>query len=747
MRSADFRTLLDRCPADVAFFSTYAFQPTYFERGLLNSRALASARRIVVLMDGSQYRQMQKDGEPTRHLNHRYLLVPVFRKSGVFHPKLHLLASAKGAMVFCGSCNLTQPGCTHNLEMLNAVHIELEEGQRPPPSVALAQQALAFFDAALEANERRTAALARGWIDELKTAYPWLQPERRPRKIDGDLRLHHSLGGTLWEAVQGRIGDERVARVTALSPFYDQELAMLKIMQRAWPDCEFRIVAQQHTSNLPTDVLAGIVPRPALFALTDHQERRLHAKMIAIETSTRTVVVAGSANFTREAWQGINVEACLVWDADGAVEDLLFDGDLKLASIAPEDFAPGDQDQPLADPHSEGGRLYLSEAVLESAGKIRLDYGMDDDVATGEITLRLYPSGRIDPLPPLAVPARKRGQTTVTMADTDCAEMRHAVACELSAVVNGGRVTSHRTWLVQEDALTHVPGEGDPRTKTEREVIESGRGLAYMLAEIEQEDGLEGLVRWLRDHTIHFSDQARQFFGRLRGLPRKRDPFRSDDPQQEEAAAPSEADQQMVQAAIREFADRHRQHRLERHVRKGIIYGLRNFMDIFVAVNSRVFEYYVRDLVKAPMAVGLIIANLDSALRAKAWRDGDGDDHEDIGYLPLLGRKYASEMDLLRERLREANVPGHLCVSLLMAQLARISYEKGIVRPESVLDAQRRSIEVILGELGLDTPTAEERRRALREYEFGLTSTEERVLAEIQAAVGDDGSPDAQGAS
>ena len=398
MRSADFRTLLDRCPADVALFSTYAFQPTYFERSLLNSRALANARRIVVLMDGSQYHQLQRDVEPTQHLNHRYLLVPVFRKAGVFHPKLHLLASSTRAMVFCGSCNLTQPGCTHNLEMLNAIQIEVEEGQRAPATVSLAQQTLAFFEEAIGDSDSRAAKLATDWLEDLKEEVAWLRSTTRQRKVDGALRLVHSLGGAIWPQIRERIGDGAVERVTALSPFYDRELAVVKMMRDAWPDCEIRIVAQQHTSNLPTQMFRAFAPRPELFALTEHQERRLHAKVLTIETANRTYIVAGSANFTRQAWDGTNVEACLVWDTDEEVESGLFDEALRLQRIAPENFASGTEGPPAPDPQAEGGRLYLSEAVLESAGRIRIDYGMDSALLGGEVTLRLYPAGRLDPL-------------------------------------------------------------------------------------------------------------------------------------------------------------------------------------------------------------------------------------------------------------------------------------------------------------------------------------------------------------
>src|SRR5207249_10037028 len=70
------------------------------------------------------------DALPICYLNRRYLVVPVKPAQGVFHSKLSLLVSADSAHVFCGSNNLTQAGCTHNLELLNYLSTDCKSDKR-----------------------------------------------------------------------------------------------------------------------------------------------------------------------------------------------------------------------------------------------------------------------------------------------------------------------------------------------------------------------------------------------------------------------------------------------------------------------------------------------------------------------------------------------------------------------------------------------------------------------------------------
>ena len=126
MKFLDFTSLFDGEPADLAILSTFQLDADFFERRLLRCPALVKARRILVFMDAGQWFKLLRQDIPARLLNRRYLVVPVRRPHGVFHPKLNLLVTGHGGQVQCGSNNLTRSGCLSNLELLNAFTIDLE---------------------------------------------------------------------------------------------------------------------------------------------------------------------------------------------------------------------------------------------------------------------------------------------------------------------------------------------------------------------------------------------------------------------------------------------------------------------------------------------------------------------------------------------------------------------------------------------------------------------------------------------
>ena len=94
-KPASFVELLKGERAELALLTTYNFEPAFFEECLLRTRSLGEARRIVVFVDASEW--ARSDKTRVRGLNCRYLVVPMQRKRGVFHPKLTLLLGAKSA--------------------------------------------------------------------------------------------------------------------------------------------------------------------------------------------------------------------------------------------------------------------------------------------------------------------------------------------------------------------------------------------------------------------------------------------------------------------------------------------------------------------------------------------------------------------------------------------------------------------------------------------------------------------------
>ena len=106
MKFLEYTNLFDHPPAEIACLSTFNSDPEFFERRLLRTEAFEQAQRILVLMDAGQWRKLMTEDVPARWMNRRYLMVPIHRQGGVFHPKLNLLLGVKGVSLHCGTPTL-----------------------------------------------------------------------------------------------------------------------------------------------------------------------------------------------------------------------------------------------------------------------------------------------------------------------------------------------------------------------------------------------------------------------------------------------------------------------------------------------------------------------------------------------------------------------------------------------------------------------------------------------------------------
>lgn len=75
MKYLDCFSMLESEPAYLALFSTFQFDPDFFERRLLRCETLKRARRIAVLMDASQWQDLLNRDVRARWLNRRYLVL------------------------------------------------------------------------------------------------------------------------------------------------------------------------------------------------------------------------------------------------------------------------------------------------------------------------------------------------------------------------------------------------------------------------------------------------------------------------------------------------------------------------------------------------------------------------------------------------------------------------------------------------------------------------------------------------
>ena len=449
----DFAKVFEKAKAEVAILSTYDFDPLYFENRLLRKNTLNEARRILIFMDHHCYEQLGKGEIVSRYLNERYLLVPVRTNHGVFHPKLHLMMGHNGARVICGSNNLTQAGSIHNLELFNVLHIDVSDGV---PNNDLAFAALSFFNHCINLSEGTAGTIAKKWLDELAIDYVWLDSNTINPESPNKVELVHTFGDSPWKWLVRTVEDREPKSINIISPFYDKDLRLLRRIKRTWPETSIKIFAQQQSSNLQGNELAKI-EGVALFHLEIPNNRRLHAKLIAVDFEDECMVLSGSCNFTSAAFDGRNVEAALSIVASNGFIDNFFPEDVSTIRINPEDFIPGGRDEPNP-PVDEENVIRIWGATLNESGLLKFKYDVQITGDLQKLTLVLKVPGEKEPRRSVQIPKDPTSFRDIQLTKGELSELPHAALfCRLEGQVDGKIIQSPAAWIIHEHRLTrHV---------------------------------------------------------------------------------------------------------------------------------------------------------------------------------------------------------------------------------------------------------------------------------------------------
>jgi hypothetical protein len=668
---------------------------------------LAEARRILVFMDGSCHERMARSDVHARYLNERYLVVPVYPGQGVFHAKVHLLVHKDMGTVFCGSNNLTQAGCTNNLELLNVLELPSEGNHEHR---GLLRQAMEFFVACLPICRGAAKQVAETWLNELKAEQPWLMSDVPTSE---DIRLVHTRSGSLWDQLVAAIGNEEPKRLSVISPFYDEDLALLEKIRDEWPKCSIEITAQEHTSNLPVKLLPKFGKAVKLYGVEVSNSRRLHAKLIVAHTTKRAICLAGSANFTSAAFEGRNVEACLLLCGTEDPAHALFDGQLKRSLVEAHLFEPGIEREPSKDVEAESS-ISLLAVALHGRGQMTVQYRVKQPGSLAGLSLALQKHGEEKPSKTMSLPVEPSHFKAIQIDDAVLKAMHGSVRCYLEAEKKDASIEkSNCVWLIQEAKLTYIPGGGAGGDSQERTVRETGRGTTEYLDVLAQREGYQAVVDFLYHLNIKYqSGMSVPHGGGGYGL-QEHDPTLSD-----EAPEWTRSAGKKLEDAIFDFVDRHHDNVLRKHARRGDINGLTNFLDVFVECNKLLYLYYRRGRL-TPFNVQ------DRLLRSIGiFTVGHSvlSDKEYVGYLKRILEEQEGNKRAVTSAIVENRVGEHLSIALYMAQVINCK-ATGKGQPADCLPSHRQKVLTIFKELSL-RPNHESLRGSLAYYPF--LSAEER---------------------
>ena len=540
----------------------------------------------------------------------------------------------------------------------------------------------------------------------------------------------HTYDGPIWSAVKDAIGEKSPTKFFVVSPFHDGDGRICKQLSKDWPGSEVELLVQQGYTNLPVAPLREL---PSFKLSEIHNttgkdaSRRVHAKLFAWESEANGGCLVGSANFTSAAFDGRNIEACLlIRDSYDQIKQL-FDQDLTKRSLSLDDFDPG-VEQPPESGTSKTKSLRLQSAVLLDPEHIRISFSHSLGKNVTALWVAIRTPGETRPRKALKLPLKENSTETLILPESTLTDCNATILASLNAeLADGDLIESVPVWIVQEERLTYEPGEGSSTSKSRIE--DTGEGLPEYLDEIGRRDGVRAVAEYLRHLNIRFNDGIGRLAGKRKFRIRKSDPFQDDVAPEWLLNAKREAHE--VEQAIYDFVDRHVKKKLKKHSQRGNINGMENFLDIFTTLVKVLYRWYIRGVVKRGRLIGHIVTMLEVATSGKNTENEFFD-----GYLYSAYDSISGDTGLLQKVCTDANFCGEVHAALLISQSIRfqpgeVLYGKQIERPKQTLEQQSVMVVDAILECGLEPPSADDVRKALQDYRMFSEDEVEKLIGEL----------------
>lgn len=280
---------------EVSVIATFNAYFPFYEQVLLPHLKSSGSRQNVILMDAEVCGDtLMIDSLRPQFAGKEYFLLPI-KAGGAFHPKLIILLGRQRGLLLVGSHNLTLAGFSHNRELTNRfVMTDTEDVVSRVPF----QTAWAFINAWATQLPESLQHMLHG----IETFAPWLAG---PVSSEDESPLIGVLpkGRSLMEQVGQHI-PQRIKRIIVTGPFFDNDLAFLKHLQKEYHPSEFIIGIDPKTVVI--DAQASEVLPTAKFVTTDclrGGKGYLHAKAVLFEAQDGSeVLISGSANPSKPAW-------------------------------------------------------------------------------------------------------------------------------------------------------------------------------------------------------------------------------------------------------------------------------------------------------------------------------------------------------------------------------------------------------------------------------------------------------------
>ena len=280
---------------DAALMTTFNFDVDFFEKAILGRLIRNSIKRISVFVDAKELAKAVLSGDASS-LGRRYSMNPVFMQ-GSFHPKILLLLGEKKARLLVGSANLTLSGYYVNNEVFNCIDYDSDNSEYRD----LIYEAMSFFQS-MHQDVSHTYQLDNSLLSELNRFRYY-----RPGISNGRVFLIHNLYRSVFDQIQEIMTGQVVREMRIAVPYYDDGLAALGELQKAFKDASTHLYLQQQKSTFPEEVFLSRHSSEKLHIFDKvlaHEKENVHfyhGKTFLFKTDIASYILYGSSNCTKSA--------------------------------------------------------------------------------------------------------------------------------------------------------------------------------------------------------------------------------------------------------------------------------------------------------------------------------------------------------------------------------------------------------------------------------------------------------------
>lgn len=374
-----------------ALFTTYTFNPAFFEAAVLPAAFRPDGCQLRVLVDGGPLASSTR-GSYARYIGSRYAVAPVHAPGGgIFHPKLAVLDGDDRQVLCVGSSNLTAAGLAHQLECLDVTDLAAEP--------QLAKQLREFLHALAQQCMTTSPRAA----DTLIAAASWLRipPAVTLGEMDAATLIHTLVRPADVQLAALLRDANRTARtLTVLAPFHSKDGAAVHALRESIQAPALRI---GHVGTVPGTAQA--YEGASYVSPLEGRGRPLHAKVFEVDTDGGSLVLTGSINATDTSLRSRkNVEVSVArWHRTSP---------FGWKACEPEKFSPLEQDFGPGCPWTVEANLLgrgQLDALVQGVGSARAEvtwvlYTLSAEIARGMVSLNANGLLNVDlphPLKPL----------------------------------------------------------------------------------------------------------------------------------------------------------------------------------------------------------------------------------------------------------------------------------------------------------------------------------------------------------